>query len=89
LLPLFKRTPPVHTTASNATTTATSTVSVALKFTDRIIENHDTRALETNLGDIVLLWTFLDRSTLVITTNEATLREILSRHKNFPILPLP
>lgn len=89
LLPLFKRTPPVHAVSSTATTTATSSVSVALKFVDRIIENHDTRTLETNSGDILLLWAFIDRTTLVIATNEATFREILSRHKNFPVLPLP
>jgi hypothetical protein len=37
----------------------------------------------------LLLWGFINRNTLVITTNEATMREVISRLKNAPIVPTP
>jgi hypothetical protein len=58
------------------------------QFADRVVENYDARVIQTEEGDIVLLWTFLDRSTLVITTNDATLREIVSRRTRPPVAPL-
>jgi hypothetical protein len=90
LLPLFNRIPPQHIEEGTATTTATSTPTVVQTgFIDRVVENHDARVLENSAHDILLLWTFLDRNTLVITTNESTLREIISRVKNAPITPTP
>jgi hypothetical protein len=58
-------------------------------FIDQIVENHDARVLLNQNGDILLLWTFLDRSTIVITTNEATLREVISRITQASTLSLP
>jgi hypothetical protein len=52
-----------------------------------VVENHDARVLYNNTGDIVLLWTFVDQHTLAITTNPATLREIISRLSVAPIQP--
>jgi len=49
----------------------------------------DARVLQNQYGDVYLLWTFLDRNTLVITTNDATLREVISRLKEAPITPIP
>lgn len=66
-----------------------TTSGIPTTFTDRIVENRDARVLQTEHGDIVLLWTFLDRNTLVITTNEFTLREIITRAANAPTIPLP
>lgn len=89
------------TPGAAATSTATSTaeeaapaVSVPLVtgqtgFVDDIVENHDVRAVKNADGDILLLWTFINRRVLVITTNEATLREVISRVENSPILPTP
>ncbi|MDO8548119.1 MAG: hypothetical protein Q7R71_00395 [bacterium] len=100
LAPLFTytpspriQTPPVTDAASTASTTP-PTVSaeasfVQAVFKDNIVENHDTRVLQNDAGDIYLLWTFLDRNTLVITTNGATLREIISRLKEAPIMSVP
>jgi len=56
-------------------------------FTDRTVENHDARVLQDTQGNILLLWTFLDRNTLVITTNEYTLRELITRLAGAPVVP--
>jgi hypothetical protein len=91
LAPLFNYLPHNHgTTATDATTTADSTTQfIQSGFVDKIILNHDSRALVDNNGNIYLLWTFIDSNTLIITTNESTLREVISRLKVAPIIPIP
>lgn len=96
LTPFFTRTPQLHlsnaVSTSTATSTATTTPPVPVlhsSFVDRIVENYDARVIENDQKDILLLWAFLNRSTLVITTNDATLREIISRLRSAPIVPLP
>lgn len=90
LAPLFNYTPSPHINGTVATTsTDTSNQFIQTGFTDAIVENHDARVLQNQYGDIYLLWTFLDRNTLVITTNDATLREIIARLKVAPITPIP
>lgn len=87
--PLFLRTPPLRLIDRTvATSSATSTPTfVQTGFVDRIVENHDARVIENEAKDILLLWTFINRNVIVITTNEVTLREIVSRLKNAPIVP--
>jgi hypothetical protein len=58
-------------------------------FLDQIVENRDTRAMLNPEGDILMLWTFLDRTTIVIATNESTLREIISRLSQASLISLP
>lgn len=91
LAPLFVRIPPQHILeGKTATSSATSTPTfIQTGFIDRIVENHDTRVIENSAKDILLLWGFINRNTLVITTNEATMREVISRLKNAPIVPTP
>lgn len=48
-------------------------------FIDKILQNKDTRALVSPNGKIKLLYSFLDKETLVITTSEIGLKEILYR----------
>lgn len=48
-------------------------------FEDLIIRSKDTRVLKDNLGNIILLYSFLDTENLVITTNEKTFQELLNR----------
>ncbi len=48
-------------------------------FTDRVLKNKDIRELKDNAGNTVILYGFLDKETLVITTNEATFLEVLDR----------
>lgn len=92
LSPLFTRTPSPHIGAGAASTTAAATSTgpvIRTNFADKIVENHDARVLQNSQGDILLLWTFLDRNTLVITTNEYTLREIISRRNTASLLSQP
>jgi hypothetical protein len=89
LSPLFDYTPTVHIPEENVASTTPAQQFTQTGFVDRIVENHDARVLQNNFGDIYLLWTFLDRNTIVITTNQATLREIISRLKVAPITPIP
>ncbi|HWB34299.1 MAG TPA: hypothetical protein VG753_03210 [Candidatus Paceibacterota bacterium] len=93
---LFMRTPPVHinTNTNDATSTASSTPAAAPSvtntgFVDQIVDNHDVRAIVDDAGDILMLWSAIDRQTFVITTNEATLREVISRLENSSIVPTP
>ncbi len=92
LSPLFSYTPPAKIiTSPVATSTATTTPPVLAQsgFVDKIVENHDARVVLDANGNIVLLWTFADRNTIVITTNEATLREIISRLNTASVVPTP
>lgn len=89
LSPFFSNPPHVYINEENGTSTSQEPVFVRTGFVDRIVENQDTRALEDSRNTILLLWSFVNRNTLVITTNESTLREIVGRLKNAPIVPLP
>lgn len=91
LSPLFTRTPPLHLQGEGGTQASSSSVSAFIQtgFIDRIVENHDARVIQTSTNDITLLWTFINRNTIVVTTNEVTLREVISRIKIAPIVPIP
>lgn len=56
--------------------TDTSTDSI---FQDRIIKNHDTRILYSQNGQINILYSFLDKETVLITSSVNTFEEILRR----------
>lgn len=84
LAPLFTRTPRPHIPEEKLATSTPVQAAISTGFTDTVVENHDARVVKNEYGDILLLWTFLDRSTLLITTNEYTLREIVSRLSNAP-----
>ncbi len=90
LSPLFFLPQPVSPNPQ-ATTSPTTPAPQVLNtpFVDGVIENHDARILEDSSGNIILFWTFLDSSTLVIANNDATLREIISRLSGSPITPTP
>jgi hypothetical protein len=86
---------------STASTTTSTTAPVATEdgtanaqffvgnFIDQVVENHDARVVLNSNEDILLLWTFLDRSTIVITTNANTLREVISRISQASVISLP
>lgn len=65
-------TPPV-----NATPIPTPTE--VFTFQDKIIENKDARALVGSDGKILFFYSFVNKETLVFTTNSYTLKEILVR----------
>ena len=48
-------------------------------FTDVVIKNRDARILENDAGETVLLYSFLDKKTLIITTDNTTFDELVRR----------
>lgn len=89
LSPLFSRNPSPHLTESFVPLGTTTPQFLQTSFVDRVVENRDTRAIQNEAGDLLLLWTFLGRNIVLITTNEFTLREVLSRLSSAPVIPLP
>lgn len=55
------------------------TSSVAYKFEDAILQNKEIRAVRDLKGNVVLLYAFLDTKTLLITSDEATLKDVSAR----------
>ena len=49
------------------------------RFVDKVLSNKDTRILQDQSGTPYMLYTFLDKNTLVIATSEKALKEILFR----------
>lgn len=65
---------------ATATTTATSTPPVFVgAFSDAILRNKDSRVVRDGSGKIIFLYSFINPETIVITTNETTLRELTTR----------
>ncbi len=63
-----------------STASGTTPAFRATNFKDMVIQNHDARVLtDANTGEISFLYTFLDKNTLVMTTNETTLSQIIER----------
>jgi hypothetical protein len=87
LTPLFARTPRPRINDEEAATTTPPVQVLQTTFSDRVVENRDSRIVQNEAGDILLLWTFLDRSTIAITTNEHTLRELITRFTDISIVP--
>lgn len=85
--------PDALATSSTATTSATSSAVVTAPvnesfptgsqrvaaFKDIVVSNTEARVLRDREGKSVLVWAFLDANTLVLATNEFTLREIRER----------
>ena len=61
------------------TSTTTESLGNVPRFSDLVIKNRDSRLLRNNDGDIILLYAFPDRESLIISTNQATFNEILNR----------
>lgn len=55
-------------------------------FSDTIIKSRDARVLLDERGNIALLYSFLDKNTIIITTNTATFEEIFIRLSSTRIL---
>ena len=53
--------------------------SVKFEFKDIIIKNKDVRAVLDNSGEIIFVYVFVDKYTIVITTNKIALQEIIDR----------
>ena len=51
-------------------------------FSDKMIQNKDTRLLKSTDGQTIIVYSFLDPQTIIITQNEAAFLEIMNRYKN-------
>lgn len=49
------------------------------KFQDAIFNNKDCRVVRNQAGEIIFLYSVIDKNTVIITTNVNTLREIINR----------
>ncbi len=70
------------TNSTNATSTPTTTAEILAPKTfvvDMVIQNKDVRVIQDQNSKILLMYSFIDKNTLIITTNETTLRELLAR----------
>jgi len=56
-----------------------STFQINKNFEDETLRNKDARVLKNSNGDILMLYSFLDKETLLITSNENTLKEMLNK----------
>lgn len=74
---LSKTTNAVSTTT--ATTTSEEFVNVKKIFEDMVVKNKDTRVIKDKKGEPILMYSFADRETIVITTNQYTMTEIFDR----------
>ena len=88
LSPLFTYTSSERTANQTPPTIDPSRV-LESPYIDTILDNHDVRAITNTKGEISFLWTFLDRTTVLITTNPATVHEVITRLKVAPHLIVP
>ena len=81
LLPLFNYEPRERIPEEGVATSSVGSVPQLLQtgFSDKIVANRDTRVVQNTASDILFLWTPLTPNLFIITTNEYTLREVISR----------
>jgi hypothetical protein len=63
----------------SSTSTLSSFFTIRGKFNDRTILNRDVREFISENGEILILYSFIDKDTLVITTDENVLSKIINR----------
>ncbi len=69
---------------TNTGSTASSTSLYSLydvrgSFRDKIVMNRDVREFVSDQGEVLILYTFIDKNTLLITTSEAVISTIIER----------
>lgn len=69
---------------SQSTSTLAALFSIKGKFIDTIISNRDVREFITDDNKTLLLYSFVDKDTLVITTSENSLANIIKRLEKQP-----
>lgn len=72
--------PSVSTTSTSTESTTTPPIKeIEIGFRDVVIRNKDTRVLTDGEGNTVLLYSFLNRETIIIVSNTDSFKEILTR----------
>jgi hypothetical protein len=67
------------TVSGNGTSTLASYFNIQGSFKDGVIENKDIRLFTKADGTVLIMYSFVDNSTIVITTDEKALSEIINR----------
>jgi len=75
LFPLFER----HTLNTVSSGGETTYAPPKNQFQDKVIDNKDTRVLYDSFGEIVLLYSFISRDTLIITNGGEAFLEVFKR----------
>lgn len=63
----------------NSTTSIASFFTLRGKFEDRIILNRDVREFKNDRGELLVLYSFVDKDTLIIATSEGVLKGLIER----------
>ncbi|MEK7184876.1 MAG: hypothetical protein AAB683_01945, partial [Patescibacteria group bacterium] len=63
----------------NGTSTISNYFNIKGKFEDKIIKNRDIREFITENGEILIIYSFLDKNTIVITTSESVIPALVER----------
>ncbi len=63
----------------NSTTSIASFFTIRGKFEDRTILNRDVREFKNERGELLVLYSLIDKDTLIITTSEAVLKGLIER----------
>lgn len=71
---------------SSSTNSIASYFSVKGKFVDRAILNRDVREFVTDSKEVLLLYTFTDKDTIIITTSESALKGIINKLERQPVI---
>ncbi len=65
--------------SNTASTSSYFSSNIRGSFKDKIVMNRDVRQFSNLNGEILLIYTFIDKNTILITTSEATIPSILNR----------
>jgi len=83
ILPIIKKDEPVVVATSTKATTTTQNLiptTETYNFSDKIIGNKDVRLAKNRKGETMLLYSFIDTKTILITRDEKTFTNILERY---------
>lgn len=68
-----------ETNRDMGTSTIAAYFAIKGQFEDRIVRNRDVREFRDGTGDLLLLYSFLDEDTVVISTSESVLGDLIDR----------
>jgi hypothetical protein len=79
LADIFKYRQKAYPTDPTASTTSTYNLfNIQGKFTDKVIANRDVREFTALNGELLLLYTFIDKNTILISTSESVIYSVIS-----------
>lgn len=75
---IYRTSVPAASTAT-ATSASINPLFTNRVFVDKVLSNKDVRALVDESGEVTMLYTFIDKETLVIATSDKALKEVIFR----------